>query len=155
MDEKIKTGIYIYKDSKSNLDKLKSFGIKPNDFFDKILKFDKEGLALYIDLLNKYNDYQDGFIFEEPYFYCTNNKEELSKINITGYDRIDKLDIIDKTNEKLQNEIDVKINNKNEMDLKIKELEEKLFSQGERLGKVMKVLSHHITLFKELKEKSQ
>lgn len=117
-DEKIKTGMYIKKECKSNIDKLKFYDIKPNEFFDKILKFDTEGLITYINLVSKFNDYKEGFTLVESNhsIYCTNQKKEFKKVS--SFDDLSTTDALKILNQNHAANLDMIIKNTEEDKLK-------------------------------------
>lgn len=120
-DEKVKTGMYIKKECKNNIDKLKFYDIKPNEFFDKILKFDDEGLITYINLLSKFNNVEEGFTMIESNhsIFCTNKKEDFRKASsFNNLSTTDALKILNENEDKNLNKI-----MKDEKEDKIKSLE--------------------------------
>ncbi|MCT7536973.1 hypothetical protein [Aliarcobacter butzleri] len=110
-DEKIKTGMYIKKECKNNIDKLKFYDVKPNEFFDKILKFDKEGLITYINLVGKFNDFEEGFTLVESNhsIYCTNQKKEFKKA--ASFDDLSTTDALRILNQNHATNLDMAIEN--------------------------------------------
>lgn len=126
-DEKIKTGMYIKKECKNNIDKLKLYDTKPNEFFDKILKFDKEGLITYINLVGKFNELEEGYTVVESNhsIFCTNNKEEFKKAaSFYNLSTTDALKILNQNEDKNLNMVI-----KNEKEDKLKKMEEILNEQ--------------------------
>lgn len=126
-DEKIKTGMYIKKECKNNIDKLKFYNIKPNEFFDKILKFDKEGLITYINLVSKFNELEEGFTVVESNhsIFCTNNKEEFKKA--ASFNNLSTTDALKILNENEAGNLNMQI--KNEKEDKLEKMEKILNEQ--------------------------
>lgn len=126
-DEKVKTGMYIKKECKNNIDKLKFYDTKPNEFFDKILKFDKEGLITYINLVSKFNEKEEGYtVIESNHsIFCTNNKEEFKKA--TSFYNLSTTDALKILNEKEDENLNMML--KNEKEDKLEKLEKILNEQ--------------------------
>ncbi len=137
--EKIKTGMYIQKECKENIDKLKSFDVKPNEFFDKILKFDNEGLSFYLDLVSKYNN-REYTTYDKPNTFITNNPEEYGRVSATS--QIPNLDSFEFTNDYFTDKLKKDLNNdKQTIDQKVNKLETIVTKQQYHIDTLLRSLA--------------
>ncbi len=97
--EKIKAGIYIDKDSRDNMNKLKDFGVRPNDFLDSVFSFSEDGLIKYIDLIKKFQNTSKIEIVNDE-LYCTTDVDKIRQ-----FSQLSELDTEEIKNINLDNDI--------------------------------------------------
>lgn len=88
--EKIKAGIFIDKEARDNMNRLKEFGMRPNDFLDSILRFDEAGLLEYITLIKKFKNNEEFTVMQND-IYCTTEANSLRKAELEKYISLERL----------------------------------------------------------------
>lgn len=88
--EKIKAGIFIDKEARDNMNRLKEFGVRPNDFLDAILRFDEEGLIEYIKLIKQFKNSEE-FTVHQNDVYCTTELSNLRKVELEKHISLESL----------------------------------------------------------------